>query len=172
MKTQPHVSLLALVSVGLLLTLSACMPNRGSSQEIQRDLQSYSMEMLKWEPTEKRIFDTLDAVEESQYVDDDFVQRALKGALPDTDRHLREVSAYRPATSELSSLHEHYRKGWEDLRAGIDKMIAAVGKKDYVELAKGKREMTAGRDLLVRAFTSMNALMEENEALTKSMQKS
>lgn len=172
MKNPRPSSLLALASMLLALSLPACMPRRSNTQELARDLTSYSTEMQKWEPTEKQIFDQLDAVEDSQYVDDEFVLRSLKGALPEIDRHLRDVSGYRPTTNELATLHEHYRKGWEDLRAGIDKMIAAVSKKDYVALSKGKSEMNQARATLLRAFAGMNALMEENEELMKRTRKS
>lgn len=171
MKTKAHLSFLGMM-LALLLTLPACAPSRSTSPELARDLQSYSTEMLKWEPTEKGVFDQLDEVENSHYVDDDFVVRSLKSALPAIDRHLVEVTAFRPTTSELSTLHEHYRKGWNDLRGGVDTMAASVAKKDYVGLAKGKRELEKARTFLMKTFASMNALMEENEEAMGAMKKS
>jgi hypothetical protein len=128
--------------------------------------------MQKWEPTEKEIFQVIDEVEESQYTDDELVVRMFKGVLPSIDQHIKEVAAYRPVTGELSDLHDHYRKGWEDMRSAIDGMIAAENKKDYMALSKGKAQMVAARALLLRAFTRMDALMEENDETMKGMQKS
>jgi len=170
MKTW-HV-LCALLIGTLLSALAACVQHRGSSQEVATDLHNYTVELQKWEEKEKAIFQSIDNVEESQYVDDDFVTRTLKGTLPMLDEHIREVSAYRPATAELGDLHNHYRKGWEDLRAAIDSMIGAVSKKDYVALAKGKSQLKAARGLLLKSFASMDALMEENDEMLKSTHKS
>ncbi len=173
MKNRARSSFAALLCASAIsLSLAACQPRHSSSQELGRDLQSYSEEMVKWEPAEKAIFDKIDEVDESQYVDDDFVLRNLKGTLPDIDKHLQDVSAFRPITPELGSLHEHYRKGWDELRNGVDHMIAAVAKKDYQALSKGKTEMNQARNTLLRSFTGMNGLMEENQELMKHMKKS
>lgn len=163
---------LAILVPFLLLTAAACVPHRGPSQEVTTDLHNYTVELQKWEEKEKAIFQALDDVEQSQYVDDDFVARTLKGALPTLDEHIREVAAYRPATAELGGLHDHYRKGWEDLRAAFDAMIAAEMKKDYVALAKAKNQMMAARGVLLKSVASMNALMEENDEALKNPRKS
>lgn len=168
----PPRPLLTILLLPPLIVLAACTPQRGTSQEITADLQSYSAEMQRWEPKETSIFQAIDDVEESEYVDDDFVLRTLKGALPALDEHVREVSAYRPLTPDLSRLHEHYRKGWEDLRGALDVMIAAETKKDYIELAKGKARMKEARATLLQAFAGMDALMEENEQILKHTKKS
>jgi hypothetical protein len=165
-------ALCSLPIAAILLTLVSCVPHRGSSQEVATDLHNYTVELQKWEDKEKAIFQAIDDVEESQYVDDDFVTRTLKGTLPVLDEHIREVSAYRPTTPELGDLHNHYRKGWEDLRAAVDAMIGAATKKDYVGLAKGKSQMKAARGLLLKAFASMDALMEENDEALKNLHKS
>jgi len=169
MKTRTSALLL---SIALALASPACSPKRGTSNEIATDLHNYTTELQKWEPKEKTIFQAIDDVEESQYVDDDFVIRTLKSTLPTLDEHLREVAGYRPTTAELLDLHDHYRKGWEDLRGAVDAMIAAETKKDYVGLAKGKARMMAARNLLLKAFSSMDALMEENDEALKALHKS
>jgi hypothetical protein len=163
---------LALLAVPLVLALAGCMPKRGSSQEVVTDLHNYTVEMQKWEAKEKSIFQAIDDVEDSQYVDDEFVARTLKSALPALDEHIREVAAYQPATAELGQLHEVYRKGWEELRGALDSMIVAENKKDYIALAKGKSQMKAARNQLMRAFAGMDALMEENDEALKGMRKS
>jgi len=162
----------ALLIATMLLAFASCVPHRGSSQEVATDLHNYTVELQKWEEKERAIFQSIDDVEESQYVDDDFVTRTLKGTLPMLDEHIREVSAYRPTTAELGDLHNHYRQGWEDLRVAVDSMIGAVTKKDYVALAKGKGQLKAARGLLLKAFASMDALMEENDEGLKNLHKS
>lgn len=169
--TKPK-ALLRILLLSLFAALAACAPKRGTSQEVAADLHNYTVEMEKWEPKEKTIFQAIDDVDESQYVDDDFVLRTLKGALPALDEHLREVTVYRPLTPELSQLHEHYRKGWEDLRGALDAVITAENKKDYIALAKGKRQMQEARARLLKAVAGMDALMEENDETTKYMNKS
>lgn len=169
MKTR---TLRSLLIAPLLLAVASCVPHRGSSQEVVTDLHNYSVELQKWEEKEKTIFQAIDDVEESQYTDDDFVMRTLKAALPTLDEHIREVSGYRPVTPELGDLHNHYRKGWEDLRSAVDSMIGAEAKQDYVTLAKGKSQVKAARGLLLKAFASMDALMEENDEALKNLHKS
>ena len=170
MRTRPTLSLVSIAALSILA--ASCMRHRGTSQEVATDLHNYTVEMEKWEPKEKVIFQAIDDVDESQYVDDEFVVRTLKGVLPGLDEHIREVAAYRPVTTELGQLHEHYRKGWEDLRAALDAMVAAESRKDYVALSKGKAQVVAARALLLRAFSRMNALMEENDETLKSSHKS
>jgi hypothetical protein len=169
MKTRRALSF---VAIAASILAASCTRHRGTSHEVETDLHNYTVEMQKWEPTEKEIFQVIDDVEDSQYTDDDLVVRMFKGVLPSIDQHIKEVAAYRPATAELSDLHDHYRKGWEDMRAAIDAMIAAENKKDYMALSKGKAQMVAARALLLRAFTRMDALMEENGETMKGMQKS
>ena len=165
-------SLLFIGVVSFAIALGGCMPHRGSSQEITTDLQNYSLELKKWEPKEKDIFQAVDDVEQSRYVDDEFVGRTLKGVLPALEDHIREVAAYHPTTPELQALHDGYRKGWEQLRSALDTMIAAEGKKDYIELAKGKTQMNQARGTLMKAFAGMDGLMEDNEEAAKGMHKS
>ena len=50
--------------------------------------------------------------------------------------------------------------------------IGAESKKDYVALAKGKNQLKAARGLLLKAFASMDALMEENDEALKALHKS
>jgi hypothetical protein len=151
----------------LSLVVASCTRQRSESHEIAADLRNYSAELQKWEPAEQQIFQAIDDVEQSQYVDDEFVLRILKGALPALDEHIREVAAYQPATSELGGLHGHYRKGWEDLRVALDAMISAESKKDYIALSRAKSQMLAARGSLVKAFASMDAMMEENDQLQR-----
>ena len=155
------------VLLSLSVIVASCMRQRGASPEVASDLHNYSTELLKWEPKEQEIFQAIDDVEQSEYVDDEFVVRTLKGTLPALDEHVREVAAYQPATSQLGGLHGHYRKGWEDLRAAVDSMISAESKKDYIALSRAKGQMTAARGTLLKAFASMNALMEENDQTQK-----
>jgi hypothetical protein len=136
------------------------------------DLKEYMAELKKWEPKEKTVFEALADVERSQYVDDDFVVRTLKGALPDAESHIHEVAQYRPKTSDLSEIHERYRRGWDDLKVSLDKMIAALEIKDYVALAKAKNQMQAARADLLKAFQVLDAMLEENEEALQELQKS
>ena len=170
MRTRRTLSFLAIAALSILA--ASCMRRSGTTHEVATDLHNYTVEMEKWEPKEKVIFQAIDDVEESQYTDDDFVVRTLKSVLPGLEEHVREVAAYRPTTAELSELHEHYRKGWEDLRAALEAMIAAETRKDYLALSKGKAQLVAARGLLLRAFTRMDALMQENEETLKGMRKS
>jgi len=168
---MPRALVCALIC-SFLVALASCVPHRGSSHEVATDLHNYTVELQKWEDKEKAIFQAIGDLEESQYVDDDFVLRTLKGALPTLSEHVKEVAAYRPATVEVATLHDRYRKGWEDLREGFDAMIAAEARKDYLALAKAKSQMTAARGALLKAITNMDALMEENDEALKNLHKS
>ena len=159
-------------AVSISFVAAACMPQGPNSQEIATDLKNYTQELQKWEPKEKTIFQAIDDVEQSQYVDDDFVARTLKSALPTLQDHVREVAAFRPATAQLGQLHDHYKKGWEDLQVALDAMIAAETKKDYIGLAKGKNQLNTARNILMQAFAGMDALMQENDEAMKNMRKS
>jgi DNA-binding PadR family transcriptional regulator len=163
---------LVALAVSIAALVAACAPQHGTSPEIAADLHNYTNEMQRWEPKEKSIFQAIDDLEESQYVDDDFVLRTLKGTLPTLDEHVREVAAYRPTTPELADLHGHYRQGWEDLRTALGGMIAAESRKDYVALAEGKKKVKSARNLLVKAVSRMDALMQENDAALKALHKS
>ncbi len=156
----------------LALVLVHCTHEDASPRVVATDLKEYMSALQKWEPQEKVVFRALSDVEQSQYVDDDFVARTLKAALPDVEHYLREISEYRPKTRELSEVHEGYRRGWEDLRGSLDAMISAVEIKDYVALAKAKSQLQAARARLLHAFRILDALLQDHEQELEALKKS
>lgn len=156
----------------LALALAACTREDASQRAVALDLQEYMATFRKWEVREKVVFGALSEVEQSQYVDDDFVARTLKDALPDAEGHVREISEYRPKTRELTEVHERYRRGWEDLKVSLAGMISAVETKDYVALARAKSQMQSARVNLLKTLKILDAMLEENEQELHELKKS
>jgi hypothetical protein len=161
----------SILLVFVVVLVAACTRDSAKKQ-LAIDLRDYVQEMEKWEPQEKQVFTALDEVERSQYVDDDFVIRALKGALPDVDEHLKALATYAPKTDDLRDVHAQYRQGWEALREAFTAVIKAMEVKDYVRLATAKNQMETARAGLLRTFQVLDGLLQENDEELKSLQSS
>ncbi len=160
------------VLVFALSLLAACTPKESTTKQVAADLHGYMGALQKWEPKEKEIFQAIDDVESSQYVDDDFVIRTLKSALPALDEHRHNASTFRPLTPEILDVHDHYRKGYDDVRSAVQRVIAAAEKKDYVALATAKSELKRARTDVLKSFRAMDILLEEHNAELQQMNKS
>jgi hypothetical protein len=163
------------VSAALVLALApvlGCTKAGSTPERVARDLKNYMSTLKGWEEEEKSIFVAISEVERSQYVDDEFVIRRLKGALPDVEQHIREMGAYHPDTLDVSAVHDHARRAWEDLRTGMQSVIATMEAKDYVRLAGAKGQVESARNELLEAFRQLDGLLEEHDEQLKNLQKS
>jgi hypothetical protein len=169
MRTPRSILPFAVLALALL---AACRPRESTSQSIASDLHSYMQELQKWEPKEKEIFGALEDVERSQYVDDDYVVRTLKSALPALDEHIRVAATYRPLTPEVLDVHEHYKKGYDDMKASMQQVINALTSKNYVELASAKGNMKKAYTDVLKAFRALDIMLSEHEGELKQLEKS
>lgn len=158
--------------IAALALAVACVRQDASPRAVVADLKEYVATLRKWEPHETVVLRAISDVERSQYVDDDFVARTLREAIPEAERHVRALGEYRPKTRELSEVHERYRHGWEDLKGSLGAMVAAVEIKDYIALARAKSQMQTARGGVLKALQILDALLEENEQELQELKKS
>jgi hypothetical protein len=164
--------LLAPVLLPLALLLGACEPKGpATSTELASDLRAYLKQLEAWEGIEKDVFGTLAEVERTYYVDDDFVIRRFRAALPKVRTHIGELEQYRPGTEDVQILHERYVQGWRDLEGGFRAVIAAMEAKDYVRLASAKNEVEGGRRKMLGAFRELDGLLAEVEPELKKLRR-
>ncbi|MGH7821103.1 MAG: hypothetical protein ACREQ9_15165 [Candidatus Binatia bacterium] len=158
-----------LLLVPLLLALACQQGAPPTVKQLAVDLRAYLGELKKWEPLEKEVFQALSEVERTYYVDDDFVIRRFKGALPRISRHVEELSVYTPKTPDVQRIHERYRDGWERMGEGFEAVIASMEAKEYARLASAKNQVETARRKLLEAFGELDTLLAEAEPELKEL---
>ena len=142
-----------------------------TARDVAVDLRDYVRELRRWEPIEKEVFGALIDVERTYYVDDDFVARRFRSAVPKIEQHVNELETYRPATPDLQAVHERYVHGWEEMGDGFEAVIAAVEAKDYLRLASAKNQVQAGRKKILAAFEELDYLIADTEPELKKLRR-
>jgi hypothetical protein len=132
-----------------------------TSKDLAQDLQAYLQQLQAWETLENEVFQALLDVERTYYVDDDFVIRRFKAALPKIVQHIGELSAVRPGTAEVRAIHEQYLEGWRDFEAGFQAVVAAMEAKDYIRLASAKNAVEGGRRKILAAAGRLEELVSD-----------
>lgn len=164
--------------LGAILLAAACVFAAGcrseppaTARELAVDLRDYVRELRRWEAIEKEVFGALIDVERTYYVDDDFVARRFRSAVPKIGQHVQELESYRPATLDLQAVHERYLHGWEEMGDGFEAVISAVEAKDYLRLASAKNQVEAGRSKILAAFEELDFLIAETEPELKKLRR-
>jgi hypothetical protein len=158
-----------LAVVAALLFAAACFREPAEPEAMAKDLAGWMKQVKEWEPEEKRVFQAIAEVTRSQYVQDDFVARTLKDALPVVREHIRRIADYRPATAELEPVVRQYRDGWKDLELSFHAIIAAAEAKDYIRLAKAKAQMEFARGEVLGSYASFDELLEANDVQLRAL---
>ncbi len=128
---------------------------------VTQDVLAYLAKIRKWEAVEVEALRAIRDVKRSQYVDDDYVISTLGGVMDDVELHLEEVTRYQPRTAPVIDVHTRYRTAWRDLHDAFAEIIAAMERKDYVELSKGTEAMARSRDELITVAAALNLLLKE-----------
>jgi len=163
---------LALAAIVSAIVAAGCQQDPVSTEkDLATELRGYMGELQKWEPVEREVFQALADVERTHYVDDDFVVRRFKTALPKIEGHVGELDGYRPQDDDLLVIHERYVESWRDLKDGFDAVVAAMESKDYVRLAGAKNQIEGARRKLLSAFEALDALLTEVEPELKQLRR-
>jgi hypothetical protein len=145
----------------VLLVLSACAHDASRDPAVTQDVLAYVAKIRKWEPVEIEVLRAIRDVKRSQYVDDDYVISTLGDVMDDVELHLEEAARYRPHTAPVIQVHDRYRAAWRDLHDSFAGIIAAMERKDYLELSKGTEAMTRSRDELITVAAALNLLLKQ-----------
>lgn len=128
-----------LASLGLALLLQpAC---RSKTVNIKEDLLQYVEKVRVWALLEKPIKEAITKVRRDQFVHDDFVLDALKPAVDASHRYVQELENYHPLTQPLINVHKEYIEAWRTHALLLASIVAAIEKKDYVQLAKSNTDL-------------------------------
>lgn len=158
-----------LVASLALIFAVGCPREAAPPESVAKDLGSWMRKVKEWEPQEKQIFAAISQVTRSQYVQDDFVARTLKDALPMVRDHIRQSGEYKPETSELEPIVRQYREGWKDMELSFHAIIAAVEAKDYIQLAKAKNQMEYARGEVLGSYATLDELLELNDVQLRAL---
>jgi len=161
-----------LAALVLLIPLAiGCPQDFSEPTEIADDLAGWMTSIKKWEPDEKKVFDTIGTVGKAQFVEDDYTSRSLKEVLPIVRAHIRDMQAFQPKTEEMGKIVRLYRKGWEDLELSFHAIISAAEAKDYIRLAKARDQMEFARGEVLGAYAELDALLENNDVQLRQLRR-
>lgn len=161
-----------LAALVLLLPLAlGCPEDFSEPTEVAEDLGKWMTSIKKWEPEEKKVFDTIGTVGKSQFVEDEYVSRSLKELLPVVREHIRRMQAFQPKTDEMGKIVRLYRKGWEDLELSFHAIIVAAEAKDYIRLAKAREQMEFARGEVLGAYAELDALLETTDVQLRQLRR-
>lgn len=149
------------VLVGMALIATACARSPARDPAVVDDVVAYVAKIKQWEPVEAKVLQAIHDVRQSQYVDDDYVVSTLGGTMADVEIHLDEIERYHPRTTQVTEVHNRYRKAWHDLHDAFAGVIAAMNAKDYRALSTATAAMGRARSDLVTVAAAISLLMKE-----------
>ena len=148
-----------------------CPAEQAPPREVAADLGRWMAAINEWDAEEKEVFTAIGKVNQSQYVEDDYVARTLKEALPTVRAHNRKVAAFEAKTKELEPVVRQFRKGWDDLELSFHAVIVAAEAKDYSRLAKARSQMEYARGEILGSFAALDELLELNDMQVRMLRR-
>ena len=128
---------------------------------IKDDLQSYLEQAKQWTAAEEQIHQAVVTVQRDEFVHDDLVTATLKPMIDVSHDHVLALEQYRPQTPPLLNVHREYIEAWRALSLSIALIIDAMTKKDYILLAKAKKDLSEAQQLRSSALSNLARLFRE-----------
>ena len=143
------------------LFLVACSP-KNEETALKEDLQRYLEEAEKWAPVEARINGPIDAVQRSQFVNEQFVLSTLRPIVSIAQDYVRELEGYQPETLTLQDVHRQYIEAWRSHHLACATIVEAMEKQDYILLAKGTEGLREARMSLRDVLAGLSQLLVQS----------
>jgi hypothetical protein len=158
--------------LGLLVPFAlGCPAEQAPPREVAADLGRWMAAIQQWDAEEKEVFTAIGKINQSQYVEDEYVARTLKETLPIVRTHNRKVAEFKAETKELEPVVRQFRKGWEDLELAFHAVIVAAQAKDYARLAKARSQMEYARGEILGSFAALDELLELNDMQVRMLRR-
>lgn len=151
------IPLLASLCLAILLQ-PAC---HSKTVNIKEDLQQYVEKVRVWATLEKPIKTAITKVRQDQFVHDDFVLETLKPAVEASQQYVRELESYHPLTQPLINVHKEYIEAWRTHALLLAEIVAAIEKKDYIQLAKSNTDLFDAQESGSATLEDLARLLQE-----------
>ena len=146
------------VCVSLALAVAAaCHTPPGA---VRSDVQAYLQHMKNWAAVEAETARTAERILATEFVDEAEVRHQIADSRPRIQVHLEQIRAYTPRTEEVQHIHDEYRRAWEDMLAAYDAIEQGFSSGDYTKLARGRSQMSAWRDGIMRVAQELGELAD------------
>ena len=129
--------------------------------DVKQELQKYLDEATQWVATEEQINTAVATVRQDQFVHDELVLATLKPLVTITRDYVQKLEYYQPRTPPLINVHREYIEAWRAHYFSITAIVAAVEKKDYIQLAKANADLAEAQRSVADALTDLARLLRE-----------
>jgi hypothetical protein len=162
----------AILFLGLFVPFAlGCPSEQAPPREVAADLGRWMAAIKQWDAEEKEVFTAIGKINQSQFVEDEYVARTLKETLPTLRSHNRKVAEFKAETKELEPVVRQFRKGWDDLELAFHAVIVAAQAKDYARLAKARSQMEYARGEILGSFAALDELLELNDMQVRMLRR-
>ena len=143
--------------LGVLVIASiAC----GTPQSAVRiETQAYLERSKSWAPIEAETARTIERIFDTQFVDEAEVLRQIADSRPRVVAHLAALRAYQPRSEDIAGIHARYVAGWEKLLAGYDAIEKGFATGEYMNLARGREDLTEWGNTILAVAQELGDLM-------------
>ena len=147
------------VAVGLLVVAAlACSSSRSGA--LRSDLEQYLQQMSAWAPVQAETARTIERILATEFVDEAEIRHQIADDRPRILAHLEAARVFAPHTQTVQELHRNYLEAWQRLLDGYAAIELGFSSGDYTNLSKGRDNMAAWRDGLLRVAQQLRALAE------------
>jgi hypothetical protein len=140
------------------VALVGCGASRSGA--LHADVERYLQQMSSWAPVQAETARTLERILATEFVDEAEIRHQIADDRPRVLAHLERARAYAPQTPTLQALHRAYLDAWQQLLDGYAAIERGFTTGDYTNLSRGREDMTAWRDGLVRVARQLGDIAD------------
>jgi hypothetical protein len=164
---RPFVALARVVPI--VLVIVGC----GTPPAAKRaDVEAYLQRMAAWAPIEAETARTLERILETEFVDEAEVIRQIEDNAPRVRGHLQRVDEYMPRTTDVKAVHETYKKAWQGLLKGYERIETGFRTGEYSLVAEGRAAFAGWREGLLSTARQLSSLRDATDARQPTLQPS
>ncbi len=145
------------LGMALVLAWTGCSTPTAT---LRADATTYVARISSWAPVEAEASRTIKRILATGFVDDSEVLRQVDEAAPRARRHLEELLAYKPSTSEVQSIHASYIDAWKTLLVAYEHIEQGIRTADQEVLARGRRGILEWRERILEVATRLRAVTD------------
>ena len=132
----------------------------GTPQSAVRiETQAYLERSKGWAPIEAETARTIERIFDTQFVNEAEVLRQIADSRPRVLAHLAALRAYQPRSKDIAGIHARYVAGWEKLLAGYDAIEKGFATGEYMNLARGREDLTEWGSTIMAVAQDLRELM-------------
>jgi hypothetical protein len=132
----------------------------GTPQSAVRiETQAYLERSKGWARIEGETARTIERIFDTQFVNEAEVLRQIADSRPRVLAHLAALRVYEPRSEDIVGIHARYVAGWEKLLTGYDAIEKGFATGDYMNLARGREDLTEWGNTILTVAQELRELM-------------